>query len=211
MSKKENDREVLGLLARIRESLKRPKKETVEEKVHEDAFDRDLSERLGKHLDQEDDSADLRESDEESEFAVDELEIVADGVLDPEEVEDAEETVEDVPDEDTVAAAEQALFSDLDALMARMTPDQRARFEEEMNAADDAVAEDTVTDAEESSEETNEASIVIAMPDQADTLRFDEVAEEKGKVSEVSEDTAEESMEERVEDKPSESAADHAA
>ena len=135
MSKKENEREVTSLLARIRESLKRPKKESMDSESSEDSFDRELSERLEKHLNTDGPDTDLREGETEPDFAVDELEIVADGALNPDEV---EQSFAQEQDEEAVDAAEKALFSDLDALMARMTPEQRAMFEAEMNAADEA-------------------------------------------------------------------------
>ena len=54
MSKKENERDIFGLLTRLRESLRWPKKETEPEITEEDsAFSQELSDRLGKHLEAE--------------------------------------------------------------------------------------------------------------------------------------------------------------
>ena len=174
MSKKENEREVTNLLARIRESLKRPKKESEDRESSEDSFDRELSERLEKHLNADKNDADLREGETESDFAVEELEIVEDGVLNPTEV---EQSLETAPDEETVSAAEQALFSDLDALMARMTPEQRALFEAEMNAADEVDEEIEISEVSENTEcvEEDEVPEQSAEPQEK---TMEEVAEE---------------------------------
>jgi hypothetical protein len=84
----------------------------------------------------------------------------------------------DVPDEDAAFAAEQALFSDLDALMARMTPEQRAQFEAEMNGTDEmseeepqsAEADETESDEDEI---TAECEAAAACEENTQTVRSD--------------------------------------
>ena len=83
MSKKENEHEVTSLLSRLRESLKRPKKDLEPEVIDEsspedDLFERDLSDRLEKHLQgiSEQDAEEMQESTEEVPFEVEELEIL---------------------------------------------------------------------------------------------------------------------------------------
>ena len=174
MSKKENEREVTSLLARIRESLRRPWKNADTKKSNDDPFEAELSERLGQHLntDEEDFSEELQEGETEAEFAVDELEIVADGTLDPEQVDDIPPW-EDVPDSETVAAAEQALFLDMDGLLARMTPEQRARFEAEMNETEsvsDEAQEDEAQEMEIPEAESPEPEQPEAEPTADDVL-----------------------------------------
>ena len=191
MSKKENEREVTSLLARIRESLRRPWKNADTKKSNDDPFEAELSERLGQHLntDEEDFSEELQEGETEAEFAVDELEIVADGTLDPEQVDDIPPW-EDVPDSETVAAAEQALFSDMDGLLARMTPEQRARFEAEMNetesvsdeAQEDEAQEMEIPEAESPEPEQPEE---IASEDSAQTVAADESPVETSSADEL--------------------------
>ena len=165
MSKKENEREVSSLLSRLRESLKRPKKDLESEEFDEitpedDLFERDLSDRLGKHFQDisEQDSEEMREVEDEAPFEVAELEIVSDGTLDPDEAEISlqEEISEaEIPESAENTAAEEEkidsddgkiaeIFSDLDALMARMTPEQRAVFEAEMNAVEIEAADESV-------------------------------------------------------------------
>ena len=156
MSKKENEHEVSSLLSRLRESLKRPKKDLEPEVIDEqspedDLFERDLSDRLGKHLQgiSEQDTEELQESVDEAPFEIEELEIVAEGALDPDEAEQSLAVEETAPEDAVTEPTDDKMseiLSDLDALMARMTPEQRAVFEAEMNdveleAADEAAEE----------------------------------------------------------------------
>lgn len=206
MSKKENEREVTSLLARIRESLRRPKKENEAEEIREDSFDRDLSERLEKHLGTKpEDKTGLREGDDESDFAVEELEIVTDGTLDPEQVEESAQE-QDIPDEETVEAAEQALFSDLDALMARMTPEQRAQFEAEMNAVDESAedmpqgdeTEETVSEEKFAEEAPIEEAAVAEEPAVQDAVPAEPMPEYAHPVAEDVRAAVEESNETEI-------------
>lgn len=152
MSKKENEHEVSGLLSRLKESLKRPKKNAEEDLLEaevnstdaKDTFDEDLSAMLGKHLqmaaESETASSSLSEAEQESAFEVAELEIVADGTLDPEEITISTPTVQDVEENAEEQADDAVDLSNLDALLARMTPAQRALFEAEMNATEEQPA-----------------------------------------------------------------------
>ena len=204
MSKKENEREVTSLLARIRESLRRPKKEDDAEELIEDSFDRDLSDRLEKHLGtQSEETEELRESNSESDFEVNELEIVADGALNPDQVDEAAET--DAPDEENIHATGQAFFSDLDALMARMTPEQRTQFEAELNGMDE-VSEDVPSSDEDAgmeseeimSEEVTESLAQTEEPSEMETLATEPTVIENEKIDDGQMLTAEEEQDDEV-------------
>jgi hypothetical protein len=183
MSKKENEHEVTSLLSRLRESLKRPKKDLEPEVIDEsspedDLFERDLSDRLEKHLQgiSEQDAEEMQESTEEVQFEVEELEIVAEGALDLAEAEQSLAVEEITSEEATVEQTDEKMaeiLSDLDALMARMTPEQRAVFEAEMNdvelgAADEA-AEEVIPNEIPLSVEIDHAAL-----DEADGTDLDE-------------------------------------
>ena len=187
MSKKENEHEVTSLLSRLRESLKRPKKDLEPEVIDEsspedDLFERDLSDRLEKHLQgiSEQDAEEMQESTEEVPFEVEELEIVAEGALDPAEAAQSLAVEEIASEEATVEQTDEKMaeiFSDLDALMARMTPEQRAVFEAEMNdvelgAADEA-AEEVIPNEIPLSTEIDHAAL-----DEADGADLDEPNDE---------------------------------
>jgi len=214
MSKKENEHEISSLLSRLKDSLKWSKKDEAEENSNKkrrkkDSFDEDLSERLSKHLqtaDAEADDSDLTESNEEAPFEVEELEIVSDGSIDPQNVELLEESQTETSEE-ALTAEEEAILSDLDALMARMTPEQRAAFEAEMNAAEE---EDTAIPPAETQEdaaapavETQEQEIpqnVIELSAEIDhaVLDADEEVERISLEEEASETTEEDRLDDEV-------------